>query len=304
VSGPPADTVGGGPPPKAPPALGPAAHKGVAGRLLCVAGSDTMPGAALLAVRAAQRGGAGLVALATASEGLQRALPVAAPEAVLVDLGGEPAVSARALTQQLSSGVDRARLVGPGLGTDVRARALLDAVLRLGGPLVIDADGLNLLAGRPERLRGMAGPIVLTPHPGEMARLLGREIPADPAGRAQAARELAQRSAAVCVLKGAATVVLDTTGGTERLWTNSTGNPGMATAGSGDVLTGLLGAFLLGLGSGFDAFDAACAAVWAHGRAGDLAAARLGRRALIASDLIDALPGALRELDGESPAAG
>ena len=133
---------------------------------------------------------------------------------------------------------------------------------------------------------------MLTPHPGEAARLLGRRIPAEPEGRAEAACEIARRAGAVCCLKGAATVVSDG----ERTYVNDTGNPGMATAGAGDVLAGILGALLAG---GPPAFERAAFAVRVHGLAGDRAARALGARSVVASDLIDHLPGALRELEEE-----
>lgn len=286
--------------PSLPPALRPDAHKGEAGRALCVAGQRTMPGAAVLVARAAQRGGAGLVTIACVSPELLTVLPCAAPEAVLADLG---AVELSALL----GGSDRARphatLFGPGLGTGERAHALLRDWLRApsDAPRVLDADGLNLLHGEPERLLDLEGPCVLTPHPGEAARLLGRPVPRDDEGRRACAEELARRSGAVVVLKGAGTLVVDG----ERRHRNSTGNPGMATAGSGDVLAGLLVAYLARatvagtLGNGF---EEAVAAVHVHGLAGDLAARRLGRRALIASDLVAELPAAQRSLDEDAGA--
>src|SRR6185436_9571554 len=135
-----------------------------------------------------------------------------------------------------------AALLGPGLGDDARTRALLSLTLAtLEVPLVLDADGRNALDGEPERLRGARMPLVLTPHPGEAARLLGREVPRDAAGRASAARELAERSGAIVCLKGRGTVVCEPRGGT---WVNPTGNAGLATAGAGDVLSGVLVAYL------------------------------------------------------------
>ncbi|MBI1382106.1 MAG: NAD(P)H-hydrate dehydratase [Planctomycetaceae bacterium] len=291
-------------PPAMPPRLAEDGHKGDAGRLLLVAGSRWMPGAALLAARAAQRGGAGLVAVASLDGVLDTLLPLTAPEAVLVPL---PAAEARAaagdgpkrtLVAELVHTQSRARAIGPGLGLEPRARGLVEAALSLGGPAVLDADGLNAYQGRPEQLRVLDGPLVLTPHPGEAARLLGRPVPRDGEGRVAAALELARLTGAVVVLKGAGTVVAEARVGESRRLVNGSGNPGMATAGSGDVLAGLLGAYLCRLGPGFDAFDAAAAAVWVHGRAGDLAAARLGQRALCASDLLDHLGPAQLALDG------
>ena len=166
---------------------------------------------------------------------------------------------------------------------------------------MLDADALNAMQGNPRLLRDAAMPIVLTPHPGEAARLLGRpsarEVQED---RLEAARELAKQSSAIVVLKGSASIVQappDSSGSfaKSKSYTNDTGNPGMATAGSGDVLTGILAALLA---QGMDAFDAACLAVHAHGLAGDLAVATPTRSqaGLIAGDLVDWLPEVWRQL--------
>ncbi len=279
--------------PAAPPALRADAHKGDAGRLLLLCGSAAMPGAALLVARAAQRAGAGLVTVGCLDRELRALVPLAAPEALLLDLtGGVP--------RQLAERVDDARVVGCGLGDTPRTRRLVETLLADGfaGATVLDADALNVLAGEPELLAAAPGPLVLTPHPLEAARLLGREVPGDDEGRAAAARELARRSGAVVCLKGRHTVVVDG----RSTYVNATGNPGMATAGSGDVLAGILGAYLAQRAdaSTWTPFLAACAAVHAHGLAGDLAAAELGERGVIARDLVESLPAAqLRIADGE-----
>lgn len=285
--------------PAAPPRLPRAAHKGDAGRVLCVAGSEGMPGAAILCARAAQRAGAGLVALGCLDALLFSVLPPAAPEAVLLDLtesferGGRTRPGA---AERLLARAPHAALIGPGLGDDARTRAVLVLVLAtLHVPLVLDADALNALDGKPERLRGARAPLVLTPHPGEAARLLGRAFTDEPEQRARAARELAEKSGACVVLKGAGTLVAEPGG---ELWMNQTGNPGMATAGAGDVLAGVLVAYLALVTSlpetGWTPRAAARAAVYVHGLAGDLAAERLGARALIASDLVAELAAAQR----------
>ena len=266
--------------PRPPPDLPRDAHKGLAGRVLCLCGSREMPGAAILAARAAQRGGAGLVAVACADPELLSIVPAAAPEAVLVDLS-----SGR---RRLAGRADHARLAGPGLGATPRTRRLVRALLADGSqaPLVLDADALNVLGTAIGDLRSHRGPVVVTPHPGEAARLLGRELPADARGRSDAAREISTRSGAICVLKGAGTVVAEG----ERVYVNATGNPGMATAGAGDVLAGLLAAYLAACSTGLDPawtpFEATRAAVHVHGLAGDLARRELGERALVASDLV------------------
>jgi len=267
--------------PPAPPELPEDAHKGIAGRVLLAAGSEWMPGAAILAARAAQRAGAGLVAVIVTDDLVRQVLPVAAPEAVLFDV------------REFAGAGDmwHAGLVGPGLGTNERASALCGRMLvEFSAPLVVDADALTILAREPERARARRrGVTVLTPHAGEAARLLGREIPRDDEGRITAAREIAYKTRAICCLKGARTVVAEG----ERVYVNTTGNNGLATAGSGDVLAGIATAYLALVTTlenpQFTAFDAAARAVFVHGRCGDIVRAALGARALVASDLITAL---------------
>jgi hydroxyethylthiazole kinase-like uncharacterized protein yjeF len=273
--------------PLAPPELAEDAHKGDAGRVLSLCGSRAMPGAALLVARAAQRAGAGLVTAGCLDGSLMQLIPGSAPEAVLLDLERLDSLPAT-----LAARGDHAVVVGPGIGRDERARELIRIVLGVGlvCPLVLDADALNVLEGEPERVRAHRGPLVITPHPGEAGRLLGRSVPRDAEGRVRAARELWERTGAVVCLKGRHTVVLQ---GDER-FVNESGNAGMATAGAGDVLTGILGAYTAlcaaGEHPGWTAFEAAASAVHVHGLAGDLAAERVGRRGMIASDLIEALP--------------
>jgi NAD(P)H-hydrate epimerase len=179
------------------------------------------------------------------------------------------------------------------LGSARAAQELFNRVLsELDAPLVIDGDALTMLAhtGRPPARRAVT---VLTPHPGEAARLLGRPVPADESGRIEAARAISSRYGAICSLKGHRTVVAEA----ERVYVNDTGNPGMATAGAGDVLAGICVAWIARVvttkSANWTAFDAVASAVRVHGRAGDIASDRLGARSVIASDLIDALPAAL-----------
>ena len=253
-----------------------------------------MPGAAVLVARAAQRAGAGLVTVACLAAELRTILPIAAPEAILLDLTHAFADASDASPPDLASRDDHARVVGPGLGRTPRTLALVSALLRDGfrGPTVLDADALNVLAGKLELLRDHRGPLVCTPHPGEASRLLGRQVPRDEPGRIAAAREISRRMRAICCLKGHRTVVADG----ERVYVNTTGNSGMATAGAGDVLAGILSAYLAACATGIDArwtpFAAAVAAGHVHGLAGDVAAELLGRRGLIASDLVEHLPAA------------
>lgn len=244
-----------------------------------------MPGAAILVARAAQRAGAGLVSIATDADAVVHALPIAAPEALLVPLGS----SWRA---ELRKRPDDARLAGPGLGatrtTRERVIAMLESTQR--GAIALDADALNVLAGEWRRMRAARVPLVLTPHPGEAERLLGRRVGSDDGSRLDAARSISDRSGAICCLKGRNTVVAHG----ERVYINTTGNAGLATAGTGDVLAGILVAYLAACATGIDpawtAWDAACAAVHVHGLAGDLARARTGQRGLVASDLVQHLP--------------
>ncbi|HEX6812758.1 MAG TPA: NAD(P)H-hydrate dehydratase [Planctomycetota bacterium] len=245
------------------------AHKGDFGTVLVVAGSEQMLGAAVLCASGAQRGGAGLVRVALPAA-LQPLLPLAVPGATTLSRS----------TAELLKAVANATavVVGPGLGATAATRSLVRAVLRASRvPVVLDADALNVLAPLAAPLASRA-PLVLTPHPGEAGRLLGSDSGSVQADRPRALRALCERSGAVVVLKGAGTLV----GDAGRCYTNRSGNPGMATGGSGDVLAGLLGALLA---QDLAPFDAACLAVNVHGRAGDAVAKELGQRGLLASDL-------------------
>ncbi len=268
------------------PARAPDAHKGKFGHVLVVAGSPGRAGAAVLSARGALRGGAGLVTVACPASirgeiAVQQAELMTEP--LLESSEGWLSAGSAARVQDLLGQCD-ALAIGPGLGTDpetAKAIRVLTVSARRG--TVIDADGLNALALDPEsllQLRDAAAPRILTPHPGEAARLLGvttQEIQAD---RLAAVRTLAERSGAVVVLKGHRTLVAKTDG---TVAVNPTGNPGMATAGSGDVLTGLLAALLA---RGLDAFAAARLGVFLHGDAGDRTAQRLGQDAMTASDIL------------------
>jgi NAD(P)H-hydrate epimerase len=202
---------------------------------------------------------------------------------------GAFAASGASRAREFATAADAVAL-GPGITTD--AKAFVARFLKgMQKPLVIDADGLNILAAEPDLKDVFPAPRVLTPHPGEAARLLGGPMPAD---RIAAAAILAERYRAVIVLKGMGTVVCDG----ESAYVERAGNPGMATGGTGDVLTGLLAARLA---TGVPPFDAAVQAVRAHARAGDLAAAAVGEQSMIATDLVANLPAALEELLEESP---
>lgn len=265
------------------------AHKGDFGTALIIGGSRGMAGAPALAGMAALRGGAGLVRLAV-------------PEAVLDAVASfEPSYMttplpcdkngriAAAAFEQIAELAEKATVVacGPGLGRSLELDQLVVRLYQeIVKPMVFDADALNALSAEPETLTQPSGRRILTPHPGEFARLIGRKLDGD--ARNDAAVQLAARCGIVVVLKGHHTLVTDG----RRQALNATGNPGMATGGSGDVLTGLITALAC---QRLEPFDAARLGVHLHGLAGDLAAEELGQVSLIASDLIQYLPEAFLE---------
>ena len=259
----------------------PSGHKGTYGTVLVVAGSQGMLGAAILCARGALRGGAGLVR-GCLPRALQASFTLAAPSALSLAREGEP-------KRWLAAADADAVVVGPGLGATPATRRIVRELLRHARvPIVLDADALNVLAPLRAAL-GSEAPLVLTPHPGEAGRLLGSDAKQVQADRRQSVLELGRRAGPGCtvVLKGARTLV----GDGRRLYANTTGNAGMATGGSGDVLSGLLGALLA---QGLAPFDAACLGVHVHGRAGDLVAERLSQAGLIAEDLPLAIAEVLR----------
>ncbi len=274
----------------------PESHKGDFGLALVVGGSRGMAGAVAMAGMAALRGGAGLVRLAVPEPCLETVAgfePSYMTAPLPADRAGRIALSARS---KILAAAERATVVayGPGLGRSGGLDALGEWLYgHLPRPMVIDADGLNALAARRETLGRPPGPRILTPHPGEFARLLGAERVAA-ADRQSAAVALAARWGVVLVLKGHRTLITDGA----RQAVNSTGNPGMATGGCGDVLTGLITALAC---QGLSPFDAARLGVFLHGLAGDLAAGELGQEAMIASDLIRYLPQALLECRRRRP---
>ena len=263
------------------------AHKGDFGKVCIIAGSTGMSGAAALAGRAALRAGAGLVRVATPKS----VLPIVAsiePSFTTIALpeDGVGRISAKAINLILEAvGENDAVAFGPGVGVSGALRSVLETFLEQDQlRLIIDADGLNNLAGIKYWPTKLKARLILTPHPGEMKRLwsgLFREpLPSD---RQQQATQLAQQTKTVVALKGAGTVVTDG----EKVYINKTGNPGMATAGSGDVLTGVITALV---GQGLSDFDAAVLGVYVHGLAGDIAAEKVGQVSLMTTDIIDALP--------------
>jgi len=271
------------------------AHKGTYGHVLVVAGSVGKTGAAALAARAAMRSGAGLVTVATAAS-QQPIVATLVLEAMTEPVAETPArsVSLAALdvVTELAGHRD-AVAVGPGLGLHDDTQALARALARdLPRPMVLDADALTALAGHLEVLDRAPAPRALTPHPGEMARLTGAGVADVERDRIGVARDFAVRHRVHLVLKGAGTIIAAPTGA---VFVNPTGNPGMASGGMGDVLTGMAGAFVA---RRLDMTEALQAAVFLHGRAADLAAERCGLEGLVASDVIAALPRAFADVLG------
>jgi ADP-dependent NAD(P)H-hydrate dehydratase len=266
-------------------------HKGDYGRILITAGSRGMSGAAVLCGSAALRAGAGLVKVAVPSD----LLPIVAAGNPCYttaplghDGGGRIAHDAFATLHSLSETHDVIAL-GPGLGTNPGlSKLVIELNATINKPMVMDADGLNAFVGHVEKLATAPGPRVMTPHPGEFARLLQSDTRAVQANRQTLAVEFAREHKVVLVLKGQGTLVTDG----ERVYQNSTGNPGMATGGTGDVLTGVIAALI---GQHLSPFDAAQLGVYVHGLAGDLARDQIGEVSLIAADLLDFLPPALRQ---------
>lgn len=250
-------------------------HKGTYGHVLIIGGSKGLTGAVAMASRAALRSGAGLVSVLTPEEVWPIVAQAAGPEVMVYPFTG---------TIPFDLSRFSAVLIGPGLGCTGKTRVLTESLLETCGvPLVVDADALCV---PPEKITAAKGPVVLTPHPGEFARLFGTPV----TDRWAQAMNAAETTGKTIILKGAGTVVAETG---RKLAVNLTGNPGMATGGSGDVLAGLLTGLL---GQGLETFDAAMTAVYLHGIAGDIAAHDFTQEALIATDIIEALPDAFRFL--------
>lgn len=259
------------------------AHKGTFGHVLVLAGGAGRTGAALLAARAAYRSGAGLVTIA-APQSSRGTLDAKVVEVMTESVGDTLDRAAAGRILELCAGKD-ALVLGPGLGTGRDVAGLLRALLpALDCPTVLDADALTVLADDLGLFADTHAPLLLTPHPGEMARLAAlttAEIQGDRLGHAEG---FARTHGVTLVLKGAGTVVAEPSG---RLWLNTSGNPGMATGGAGDVLCGVLAALLA---AKLPSAEAARLGVYAHGAAGDLARETQGEMGLIAGDLVEALP--------------
>ncbi len=274
----------------------PDAHKGDFGRLLVIGGSDGMVGAPALTANAALRGGAGLVTMAVPRSIQQSAAQLCmCAMSIGLQCDGYGGLCGKAISH-VSKAVAASDVIaaGPGFGVGTQQENVVRTLLSQDRPVVLDADGLNNLARIYDWAHSRTCPLVLTPHPGEFARLTGMSTADVQADREQAVLAAMDKwtqpsdAELVCVLKGASTVVV----ADRVVYVNDTGNPGMATGGSGDVLTGVIAAFIA---QGLGAFDAATLGVRVHGMAGDLAAAKLGEVSLIASDLLDYLPAAIIE---------
>lgn len=256
-------------------------HKGDYGRILLLCGSRGYTGAAALAAMGALRCGAGLVYLAVpesiyAIEAVKLTEPIVLP---LPDRDGTLAVSAVNEIRTLIAKMD-AVLVGPGLGQSLGTDAVLRTVLAEAVcPVVVDADGINLLSGHMDILRGRSAPTVITPHAGEFQRFTGAVI----TSRRQQSAELARKLGIVVVLKGHHTVITDGCAG----YINPSGNPGMAVGGSGDVLAGMITALI---GQGLTPLDASAVGVWLHGTAGDICAREIGQYGMLPTDMLQVLP--------------
>jgi hydroxyethylthiazole kinase-like uncharacterized protein yjeF len=276
-------------------------HKGTFGHVFALAGSRDKSGAALMTGMAALRAGAGLVTLMLPAS-LRHDMMGKFPELMTCWLPEtrEGTADYEALEEVLErTGDADAIVIGPGLSTNRSTQDLVRAAVRhASAPVILDADGINAFAGQAENLRNEKGhAIIITPHPGEMGRLLGRQVSAIQQHRLDVAEECAVKYGLFTVLKGHQTVIAAPDG---RLYVNTTGNPGMATGGSGDILSGMMGRFVGGWRRKFAGGDAealachVCAAVYLHGYAGDLAAAKTGEESLIATDLLEHLPEAFK----------
>jgi NAD(P)H-hydrate epimerase len=268
----------------------PDSNKGSYGRVLILAGSRGMSGAAVLCGTAALRGGAGLVQVAFPTE-VGSIVAAANPCYLTAPLPQSDQGQLSEAAELPLFGLAKLSTVlaaGPGLGHPPAITSILtNLIAKTQLPIVLDADGLNALQNSTQRLKGRPAPLILTPHPGEFARLLGCDIPTVQARRQELAVRFAAEHGLILVLKGHGTVVTDG----RRVYVNATGNPGMATGGTGDVLTGLIAALLA---QRLEPFAAAQLGVHLHGLAGDLASAEVGMVSLVASDLLEYLPRAFR----------
>jgi NAD(P)H-hydrate epimerase len=269
-------------------------HKFEAGTLVLLAGSAQYRGAALLAGEAALRSGCGMVYLGV-PDVISADIDLALREVITVPLpstgDGTTAPEAADVVLPYLRKAD-AVAVGPGMGRQEETDELIrEIVTRTDCPTVIDADGITAFAGRPELLHSLETPIVITPHSGELARLLEAEVPETPVERMNHTSEVAARLGVTLLHKGAPSVIAGPDNG---VWVNTTGSSALATGGTGDVLTGMVASLIA---QGAEPMDAACVASWLHGRAGELAAEDMGTRGVIAGDLLWSMGEAVTELE-------
>ena len=274
-----------------------ASHKGDYGRIFILAGSEGLSGACFLASMAALRSGAGLVTVGV-PRGLLSALARRLTEAMMTPL---PQTKQGTLSPLAFSPIQRflktqdVLALGPGLSLNRKTQALIRrTVLHSRKSMVIDADGLNAFQGKVDLFRKLEAPAILTPHAGEFVRLFGGKVPKSESERRKRACAASREYGVIVVLKGYHTVVASPAGD---IYVNQTGNPGMASGGSGDVLTGVIAAML---SQKQKPFQAACFGVFIHGLAGDLAAKEKGEVSLVAGDVLTALPLAFRNVLGKS----
>jgi len=268
-------------------------HKGDFGHIFILAGSRGLTGAASLCANAGLRSGAGLVTLGIPAS-LNLAMEVKLTEVMTCPLAEtrEGTLSLKAKKEILER-IDAtdAVILGPGLSCNPETKKLIcQIIVSIKKKMVLDADALNAVSGNTSILRKIKNDYIVTPHPGEMSRLVSRGIGFIESNRIKIAKDFSKNYNAVVVLKGSRTVVTNPNA-LRSPYVNKSGNPGMATAGSGDVLTGVIGGFL---SQGLKAFDAAKLAVYVHGLAGDLAAKEKGEISLIASDILDKIPEAIK----------
>jgi len=274
----------------------PSSHKGSFGHLLVIAGSPGMTGAASLTALSALRVGAGLVTLGI-PEDLNPILETKLTEVMTLPL---PQSKDKTLCKEGFEKIKdfsqkcKAMAIGPGISSNKQTKELISMIIdQLNIPLVIDADGINVLAGELSLLKKYKASLIITPHPGEMSRLVGTSAEEIQKDRIRSAVALARRIGAIVVLKGARTVIASKEGNS---WVNLTGNPGMATGGSGDILTGIIGGLLV---QKLSSLEAAKTGVYLHGYAADLAAQKKGETSLIASDTLETIPEAIRRIKNE-----
>jgi NAD(P)H-hydrate epimerase len=276
------------------PKRAPDVHKYSCGTLLVVAGSRTYTGAALLTARAALRGGCGMVYLAV-PEGIRDHIDAAVWEVITIPLPetGQGTIAAAGMSV-LDPYIEKADAlaIGPGLGRDEDTdRFVQTLVVNVKQPVVLDADGLTAFAGATMRLQKRSAPLVITPHSGELKTLVGSEIPAVPEAKIDKTRDIAHSIGGTVLHKGAPTIIASPEGD---IWVNAAGSSSLATAGSGDVLTGFIGSFLA---QGASAVDAALVSAFLHGKAGEYAAVEMGVRGVVAGDLLWEFSRVLVELD-------